>query len=57
MAISRGIKMKPASGAGRSYSKTDFCTKMSETLSTRCEVSEEISVMNSHVLSLSFSRS
>jgi len=41
----------------RSYSKTDICTKMLETLSTRCEVSEELSVMNSHqsspVLSLS----
>ena len=43
----------------RSYSKTDICTKkkMSETLTTRCEVSEELSVMNSHqsspVLSLS----
>ena len=34
----------------RSYSKTDICTKkkMSETLATRCEVSEELSVMNSH---------
>ena len=43
----------------RSYSKTDICTKkkMSETLTTRCELSEELSVMNSHqsspVLSLS----
>ena len=43
----------------RSYSKTDICTKkkMSETLTTRREVSEELSVMNSHqsspVLSLS----
>lgn len=42
----------------RSYSKTDICTKkMSETLTTRCEVSEQLSVMNSHqsspVLSLS----
>ena len=34
----------------RSYSKTDICTKrkMSETLTTTCEVSEELSVMNSH---------
>ena len=33
----------------RNYSKTDICTeKMSETLTTRCEVSEELSVMNSH---------
>ena len=32
-----------------SYSKTDICTKkMSETLTTRCKVSEELSVMNSH---------
>ena len=32
----------------RSYSKTDICTKkMSETLTTRREVSEELSVMNS----------
>ena len=32
----------------RSYSKTDICTKekMSETLTSRCEVSEELSVMN-----------
>ena len=42
----------------RSNSKTDTCTKkMSEILTTRCEVSEELSVMNSHqsspVLSLS----
>ena len=43
----------------RSYSKTDICTKkkMSGTLATRCEVSEELSIMNSHqsspVLSLS----
>ena len=44
----------------RSYSKTDICTKkkMSEIpLTTRCEVSDESSVMNSHqsspVLSLS----
>ena len=42
----------------RSYSKTDICTKkMSETLATRCKLSEELSVMNSHqsspVLSLS----
>ena len=42
----------------QSYSKTDICTKkMSETLTTRCELSEELSVMNSHqsspVLSLS----
>ena len=43
----------------RSYSKTDICTKkkMSDTLTTRCEVSEKLSVMNSHqsspVLSLS----
>ena len=42
----------------RSYSKTDICTKkMSETLTTRCELSEELPVMNSHqsspVLSLS----
>ena len=37
----------------RSYSKTDNCTKkkMSETLSTRCKESEELSVMNSHQLS------
>ena len=34
----------------RSYSKTDICTKrkMSETLTTTCEVSEELSVMNSN---------
>ena len=31
-----------------SYSKTDICTKMSETLTTRCEVNEELSFMNSH---------
>ena len=32
-----------------SYSKTDICTKkMSETLTTRCEVSEELSVINSY---------
>ena len=42
----------------RSYSKTDICTrKMSETLTTRGQLSEELSVMNSHqssaVLSLS----
>ena len=43
----------------RSYSKTDIYTrkKMSESLTIRCEVSEELSVMNSHqsspVLSLS----
>jgi len=41
----------------RSYSKTDICTKMSETLTTRCKVSEELSVMISHqsspILSLS----
>ena len=42
----------------RSYSETDIRTKkMSETLTTRCEVSKELSVMNSHqssfVLSLS----
>ena len=42
----------------RGYSKTDICTKkISETLTTRCELSEELSVMNSHqsspVLSLS----
>ena len=43
----------------RSYSKTDICTKknMSETLTTRCELSEELLAMNSHqsspVLSLS----
>ena len=43
----------------RSYSKTDICTKkkMSETLTTRCELSEELSVMNPHqsspILSLS----
>ena len=42
----------------RSYSETDIRTKkMSETLITRCEVSKELSVMNSHqssfVLSLS----
>ena len=39
--------MKAASGA---IAKTDICTKkkMSETLTTRCEVSEELSVMNSH---------
>ena len=41
-----------------SYSKTNICTKkMSETLTTRCELSQELSVMNSHqsspVLSLS----
>ena len=43
----------------RSYSKTDNCTKkMSETLTARCEVSEELSVMNSHQSSpvLSFSQ-
>ena len=34
----------------RSYSKTDISTNkvMSETLTTRCEVSEELSVMNSY---------
>ena len=34
----------------RSYSKTDICTKrkVSETLTAICEVSEELSVMNSH---------
>jgi len=34
----------------RSYSKTGICAKKetSETLTTRCEVSEELSVMNSH---------
>ena len=34
----------------RSYSKTDICIKkkMSETLITRCEVGEELSVINSH---------
>ena len=42
----------------QSNSKTDICTKkISETLTTRCEVSEELSVMNSHqsspILSLS----
>lgn len=43
----------------RSYSKTDIYTKekMSENLTSRCEVSEELSVMNSHqsssILSLS----
>ena len=42
----------------RSYSKTGICTrKMSETLTTRGQLSEELSVMNSHqsspVLSLS----
>ena len=32
----------------RSYRKTDLSTKkMSETLTTKCEVSEELSVMNS----------
>ena len=44
----------------QSNSKTDICTKkkMSETLTTRCEVSEELSVMNSHQSSpvLSFSQ-
>ena len=43
-----------------SYTKTDICTKkkMSETLTTRCEVSEELSVINSHQSSpvLSFSQ-
>ena len=43
----------------RSYSKTDICTKkkMWETLTTRCELSEELLAMNSNqsspVLSLS----
>ena len=33
----------------RSYSKTDIRTKkMSETLTTRCELSEELSVIKSH---------
>ena len=44
----------------RRYSKTDICTKkkMSETLTTRCEASEELSVMNSYQSSpvLSFSQ-
>ena len=36
----------------RSYSKTDICTKkMSETLTTRCELSKELSVMNSQLSS------
>ena len=37
-------------GSIRSYTKTDICTKkkMSETLTTRCKLSEELSNINSH---------
>ena len=49
--------MKPASGAIAKLTFTQRRRSMSETLITRCEVSEELSVMNSHqsspVLSLS----
>ena len=49
--------MEPASGAIAKLTFTQRRRSMSETLITRCEVSEELSVMNSHqsspVLSLS----